>query len=135
MPNTRDSSARIQEFSVRQPGDTSSAMSAIAWPASSLMNLTSIASHSFTATYALWSELMENQRRFTVRLLNAMGSTKAPSGSPQLSDPSLVGSIVGNSYQAVGESFSSAMTDDARRRGLPSKSLPTRSSQSNGTTR
>ena len=95
MPNTRDSSATTMNQPVRQLQDMSSAMSTMTWPADRLTNLTAIATHSLTATYALWSELIENQRRFTVRLLDAMRvSAKAQTQPPQSSGPSLVGSIV-----------------------------------------
>lgn len=94
MPNMRDSSATIMNHPVRQLQDMSAAMST-AWPTGQLTNLTSIATHSLAATCALWSDLFENQKRFTVRLLDAMrASAKAQAQPPQLSNPSLVGSIV-----------------------------------------
>jgi hypothetical protein len=63
-------------------------MSAMASPADRLANFTSIATHSWMATYELWSELFENQKRFTARLLDALTSTKSESPPPQPS-PSL----------------------------------------------
>jgi hypothetical protein len=61
----------------------SAGMTAMTSPADRLANFTSIATHSWTATYELWSELFENQKRFTARLLDALTSTKSESRPPQ----------------------------------------------------
>ena len=123
MPNTRDSGATIEKLPVL---DTSSSdMSAIAWPANRLTNWSSIATQSLKATYALWSELIENQQHFTVRLLNAMGaSNKAQSRPPQLSTPTLIDSIVDDRDNRVVEGLSSAIPDASRRRRAPSNAGP-----------
>ena len=118
MPNTRDSGTTIVNYTGRQLQDM---------PLDRLSNLTSIAAHSFTATVALWSELIENQKRFTVRLLETMGaSTKAKSGYRQLSNSTLVGST-GNSRDSVGESVASAITEAPRRRRATPKATPAES--------
>lgn len=56
MPNMRDTSATNYMSS----------------PADRLTTFASIATHGLTATYVLWLELLENQKQFTVRLLDAM---------------------------------------------------------------
>jgi hypothetical protein len=84
MPNTRESRASTMTQPVRRLQDLSAGMTAMASPAYRLVNFTSIATHSWMATYELWSELFENQKRFTARLVDAMGiSMPARTRSPQ----------------------------------------------------
>ena len=107
MPNTRDSSGTELNLPVRQLQDMSaSAMSAMAdslvpimpatpWTTDRLKNLTALATNSVTATYGLWFELLENQRRFAARFLDAMrASIKAETRPARSPSPSLVGSMV-----------------------------------------
>ena len=103
----------------------------MAWPAVHLTNLTSFATHTLAATYALWSELFENQKRFTARLLNAMSDSTQAQSQPQLSKPSLAGSLVddqGNEREqrldSVLEGLASASADGPRARRAVSEATP-----------
>lgn len=88
MPNTRESSAPV--------------MSVLTKPTDQLMKMTSIATSSLTASYMLWSELFENQKRFTARLLGAMrGSPNTQDDAAQSSTPPLVRAIVDDGESAL----------------------------------
>ena len=77
MPNTRVPSGTT----LSQPMSSASP----AWTVDSLKNLAALTTRNLTATYGLWLELVGNQQRFTMRLLDAMGaSTKAASGTTRL---------------------------------------------------
>ena len=118
MSNTRGSISTTEKLPDRQLRDTASSVNAIAWPAN---QMTKIATDSLTATCALWSELIDNQQRFTVRLVNAMRvPTRVPSQLPQLAAPSLVDSRGDEGDNRAIDGNLPALAFGSRRRRAPS---------------